>query len=236
MRGISLQLPLKRKITMIPASVLRAIVTFLLLLICGAYAPGVVAASDSRSVPTAWSAILPAPDSSFAIADLDGDHRPDIASVQSGRGGSRGGYWVGLRLSDAGRHYVRLAGPSGGLRVEARDVNGDNAVDLVFATAWLGEPVAVLLNDGHGNFSQAKPSSFPHAFSHAKSHFTRDAANVSVDPGFAQESSRFFSPLRNSAAHAPSQVLRFRLADTRFTPSGEQGSSSDRAPPFVAVP
>ena len=234
MRGISFQLPLKLKITMIPAPALRAIVTFLLLLICGAYAPGVVAASDSRSAPTASSAISPAPDSSFAIADLDGDHRPDIASVQPGRGGLRGGYWVGLRLSEAGRRYIRLAGPSGGLRVEARDVNGDNAVDLVFATAWLGKPVAVLLNDGHGNFSQAKPSSFPHAFSHAKSHLTDGAANGFVDLGIARESSSVFSPLTNSA-HAPPQPLGFRLADTRSPRSVTLIFTSDRAPPFVAV-
>ena len=44
-----------------------------------------------------------------------------------------------------------------------RDVNGDNALDLVVTTAWLNRPVAVLVNDGHGNFAVSDPGSFPAA-------------------------------------------------------------------------
>ena len=64
----------------------------------------------------------------------------------------------------AGRQFFRLVAPAGGLLIEARDVNGDHTVDLVFTSAWFRQPVAVLLNDGHGRFLRAEPGAFPGAF------------------------------------------------------------------------
>lgn len=101
----------------------------------------------------------------FAVADFDGDHRPDVANVQTGMtGASSGDYLVRLRFSTSGRRYIRVVAPRGGIRIEARDVNGDHAPDLIVASAWLSKPVVILLNDGHGNFSQVDPASFPGAF------------------------------------------------------------------------
>lgn len=100
-----------------------------------------------------------------AIADFDGDQLPDLASVETGRVGSIStDYWIQLQLTDSGRQSIHLVAPSGGLLIEARDVNGDHAIDLVLSTVWSRQPVAVLLNDGHGRFSQAEPSDFPAAF------------------------------------------------------------------------
>ena len=114
-----------------------------------------------------WSAstISVRPGVQLAIADFDGDRRPDLAYVEAGQGGpGSNGYWLDLRLSVQGRKAIRVLAPSGGLFLEARDVNGDHAVDLVVTTAWLRQPVAVLLNNGHGMFTAAKPASFPDAF------------------------------------------------------------------------
>jgi hypothetical protein len=108
------------------------------------------------------------PDLTFAIADFDGDRRLDLASVQSG--GSVSGsstYWIQFQFSAYGRQFVQLVAPEGGLGIEARDVNGDNVVDLIFTTAWLRQPVAILLNDGHGRFSRVEPAAFPAAFDEA---------------------------------------------------------------------
>jgi len=106
---------------------------------------------------------------SFAIADFDGDQRPDLVRVEGGRiGSSSADYWIQLQLSASGQQAIRLIGPPGGLTVEARDVNGDHAVDLVLTTSWLRQPVAVFLNDGHGGFSRAEPSEFPGAFSDSR--------------------------------------------------------------------
>lgn len=106
------------------------------------------------------------PGLSFAFADLDGDRLPDVADVRIGRSdASVTDYWIQLQLSAAGRQTIRVIGPSGGLQIAARDVNGDHELDLVLTTTWLKRPVAVLLNDGHGGFSRIDPTAFPGAFS-----------------------------------------------------------------------
>jgi hypothetical protein len=112
------------------------------------------------------------PGPQFAIADFDGDLHPDLAIVQGGQTTSGNtDYWIQLQLSKAGWQSIRLVGPAGGLQVEARDVNGDHAVDLVLTTAWLRQPVAIFLNDGHGSFSRVEPSAFPGAFSESKTNW-----------------------------------------------------------------
>jgi hypothetical protein len=115
------------------------------------------------------SAVSPGPGLTIAIADFDGDHRPDLASIQTGHDGcGSSAYWIQFQLSTAGRQFIHLVAPPGGLRIEARDVNGDHAVDLVFTTAWFSKPVAILLNDGHGGFSPAEPTAFPRVFSQSR--------------------------------------------------------------------
>ena len=100
----------------------------------------------------------------LAISDFDGDLHPDLAIVQAGPTASGStDYWIQLQLSAVGRQSIRIVAPAGGLLIEARDVNGDHAVDLILSTS-LRQPVAVFLNDGHGSFSRVAPSAFPGAF------------------------------------------------------------------------
>lgn len=108
----------------------------------------------------------------FAIEDFDGDLRPDLASIQVGQGDfSHTDYWIQLQLSAGGRQSIRVIGPAGGLTIEARDVNGDHAIDLIVGTAWFRQPVAIFLNDGHGRFSRAEPTEFPGSFSESKTNW-----------------------------------------------------------------
>src|SRR6202043_727763 len=100
-------------------------------------------------------AASPGSDLSFSIGDFDGDSNPDLASVQAGQSDlTRTDYWVQLQLSVRGRQSFQIVAPIGGLQIVSRDVNGDHALDLVLTTTWLRRPVAILLNDGHGNFSR----------------------------------------------------------------------------------
>jgi len=139
-----------------------------LLLFLGLITGRAAASPDVRN-PTPTS-LGPGPQ--FAIADFDGDLRPDFASIQAGANiAGSSNYWIQLQLTSAGRQSIQLVAPAGGLLIEARDVNGDHAIDLVLATAWSSQPVAIFLNDGHGSFSRAELSAFPGAFSTSKTNW-----------------------------------------------------------------
>lgn len=102
------------------------------------------------------------PDSQFAIGDFDGDRQPDLANVEIGHFSPlQSRYWVSLQLSKGRQQTLGVTAPAGGLVLLARDVNGDRALDLVLVTTWRHDLVAVLLNDGEGNFSAADPRQFP---------------------------------------------------------------------------
>ena len=146
-----------------------AIVRFLYRSLCLLFFTGLVAgAAAAADRPTA-NAASQGPNLSFSIADFDGDAKPDLASVQYGTSDStRTDYRIQLQLSAAGRQTFQIVAPMGGLHIISRDVNGDHALDLVLTTAWLRQPVAILLNDGHGNFSRVEPDAFPQAFSESE--------------------------------------------------------------------
>ena len=92
----------------------------------------------------------------FVFADFDGDEKPDLALVEmQSRGTAPGNYSIRLQFSRGRESAIGVSAPFGGLRVAARDVNGDDNLDLVLTSNLDATFVAVLLNDGHGNFSAA---------------------------------------------------------------------------------
>ena len=124
---------------------------------------GLAGRGKASPVPQASGSDLSGQVSSrFAIADFDGDSKPDLATIQIGQiTASRARYWIEFKMSAGSRQLVGVTGPVGGLEIASRDVNGDNSLDLIVTTAWLNRPIAVLLNDGHGNFTVHDPASFP---------------------------------------------------------------------------
>src|SRR5579859_3855849 len=100
----------------------------------------------------------------FAIADFDGDSQPDLARVRVTSDGSpTTQYSVDLNFSSGHKPAIRFVGPSGGLQITPRDVNGDKFDDLVITSLLDSQFVAIFLNDGKGNFVAAEPSDFPGA-------------------------------------------------------------------------
>jgi hypothetical protein len=100
--------------------------------------------------------------SQFTIVDLDGDETPDLAVVQVVVFGSpKSKYSIRFEFSGGTGAAVGIEAPLGGLRIDWRDVNGDDRKDLIISTLTGSEIVAVLVNEGGGNFVVAKPSQFP---------------------------------------------------------------------------
>ena len=117
--------------------------------------------SRTTSRVQAQNSSLEFPDAQFAIGDFDGDRRPDLATVEIARFNSHHSrYWISFQLTKGRLQTIGITAPAGGLVLFARDVNGDRALDLVLVTAWRHELVAVLLNDGAGNFAAADPTQF----------------------------------------------------------------------------
>jgi hypothetical protein len=138
------------------------------------------------------SSLWPVPQ--FAIADFDGDVRPDLASIEGGLNSSGDtNYWIRLQLSAGGPQSIHLVAPAGGLFIEARDVNGDHAIDLVLATAWHKQPIAVFLNDGHGRFTRTEPTRFPQALDQSHKYWRATPNHVTDAVGTPASCGKGFS-------------------------------------------
>ena len=134
----------------------------LVLLLTLAFVPRAAAGTPDSSAAQSSSGHLAAP---VTIGDFDGDQRPDLITADIGqRSASRTVYRIAIELSSGARSTLNLAAPEGGLQLTSRDVNGDDLLDVVVTTAWTSRPVAVLLNDGKGNFKELSPEQFPGVF------------------------------------------------------------------------
>jgi hypothetical protein len=171
----------------------------------------------------------------YAVADFDGDEMPDTATVEGGYALSTADqYSIRLRLTGRGAESIFLTAPSGGLSVEAHDVNGDHSPDLIVATKWQHRPVAVYLNDGHGSFSRVEASRYQSTFDAAELP-SASALTQQTDAlaGLAPESGGFCALVRATTDHVPQS----RFLATRSTVVSAHeflAANSGRAPPAVA--
>jgi hypothetical protein len=210
-------------------AIARFLYHFLCLVVFVGLMGGAAMAADVPSAPASWHE----PGLSFSIADFDGDLKPDLANVQAGKSDlTRTDYWIQLQLSAAGRQTFQIVAPIGGLQIVARDVNGDHSLDLVLTTAWLRQPVAILLNDGHGTFSRVEPTAFPEAFRESKTGWlstTEQAVDVVGVPPQSREDicskTELFLHLRPHTRFIASSDSRFGVSPYLISPLG-------RAPPF----
>lgn len=187
--------------------------------------------SDTRSAsPTQVS-------SQFAIADFDGDTRPDFATVQVGQGNaSDARYRIRFQLSTGSRQTIDLTAPTGGLDIRSRDVNGDTFPDVIVTTSWTNRPVAVLLNDGRGNFTSSDPSVFPGAFQTSERSWTHTTDEIR--DAYAALFSRYLSGdyEEGDRAFSPPDESRLPIASSsQFAALSTVVFSFGRAPPSFSL-
>ena len=208
---------------------------FFALLTCGGisraenHGPTSSAASSVNSGGT-WSAV------GSTIDDFDGDYHPDQIAVETGANEFSGTqYWIDVRLSTAGRQIIPVFSVPGGIQVVARDVNGNGYLDLVLTASVLRRPVAILLNDGHGQFTRVDPEEFPRAFQdsetswEARGHFPDDHAGL-------PRSLRFLIALTpGRLSIAPSPVTRLAAANPGDFLSRGLAPHAGRAPPTSSL-
>jgi hypothetical protein len=96
----------------------------------------------------------------FAIADFDGDSLPDLITVleAQSRFGTR--YGICELESACGCCDIEHSRQTGTQLKASRDVNDDSFPDVVITTFWTNVPVAVLVNDGAGSFTQIDAPAF----------------------------------------------------------------------------
>jgi len=115
--------------------------------------------APSRGSPERLRSVRP--ESRFVFADFDGDQKPDLALVETqNQRSTRSSYAIRVKFSHGVESAIPVNGPVGGLRVAARDVNGDDNLDLIVTSNLDGGFIEVLLNDGSGNFSMAPPGAY----------------------------------------------------------------------------
>ena len=172
--------------------------------------------------------------SQFAIDDFDGDNRPDLASAEVGqRNGRDARYQIRFQLTTGPLQTIGLTAPVGGLQLRSRDVNGDNFPDIVVTTFWSNQPVAVLLNDGLGNFSKAEPSRFPEAFTSSEVSIT-SGTHTSSDAAATLFPRYFFGECEGRASISPPRAVgRFIGDNFHFIVLSGSDIFFGRAPPSV---
>src|SRR5260370_31222513 len=92
-------------------------------LLCFAGSAGSARSARAESTgPQSWPVSSTQATSQFAIADFDGDNRPDVATVQVGHSSSWDThYWIAFQLSRGPRQILGITAPTGGLRIASRD-------------------------------------------------------------------------------------------------------------------
>jgi hypothetical protein len=169
----------------------------------------------------------------FAIGDFDGDQKPDLATVQVDPFGQRAtGYSIHLQLSLGARPAIRLTAPLGGLLLSAEDVNGDSTLDLVVTAALDHHVVAVLVNDGHGNFTLAEEGAFPELSAESGCHLDAPCAPSSGPSSLLQSRCPFGDEGEDAAAFdSPAPTERFCFVEQQDSPRWRVGAASGRSPP-----
>jgi len=171
----------------------------------------------------------------FAIADFDGDLRPDLAMIRVSRDGAPDAqYSLELQFSSGTRAPIGLIGPAGGLEVSPQDVNGDQFADLVITSVVDSQFVAILLNDGKGNFTQVDRADYPGVGRRPQSRLL-GPPDTTIRELVVGQSQKMFGDEVISAIreHVPQRAFPLALASVKISAGPVILLPAGRAPPLV---
>ena len=141
----------KRRVSL--ASVARISPYFLLLIaVCWFASPA--SASDAQHGLATMHLLRPG---TAAIADLDGDQIPDVATgIRTGQTAEGYSYRVDLDLSTTSqpKPFNVFFRDLLDLRIEAVDIDDDHDLDLLVTGRFSAQPIGIWLNDGRGGFTR----------------------------------------------------------------------------------
>ena len=154
----------------------------------------------------------------WMMADFNGDRKVDLVTVvATNPAGEARSHQLQVHLNT--QHVPTTAVPRFvvGDRLHARDLDGDSDRDIVLLTAF-GEPVAVWLNDGAGNFQESSVDAFWFQFSHDDRR-SFDSPELPSPPGpIGEYSSRDADSQRYASIEpqCPGATLTVRKGSARF--------------------
>ena len=204
------------------------------------WALGTLSAAGWASETQTSSAAQLSPTSSFcdqgcAIADLDGDGRPDLAIARAeGWGPSGFQYRIDLDLTTRVEpSSFSVFAQRGGLRIIPRDVNGDWELDLIITSAWSFTPVGVWINNGHGRFTPSDPSAYPQCTWDKGSRMLSDTARETFQATIPEFLRNWPDFSERPFFYNELTIKRLTLQLAAFNPPrGSPRRPQTRAPPF----
>jgi len=202
-----------------------------------AFAALCLVSGPSWALPNLNSPVWPRPlNVGSAIADLDGDQIPDVASGTN-LGRTAQGYFYRIDLDLTHNSQVKAfniySNEPNGLDVRAIDVDGDHDLDLVITSRILQQPIGIWLNDGEGNFTRGDEDQYAGAFRRTNASLgSTPSPSITV---LCREQRQASIVLRGSALeNAPDTFSNLSCDSFRFTRSATAFKSARfRAPPII---
>ena len=172
----------------------------------------------------------------LVIADLDGDHRLDVA-VGSRSGNSLAGFLyridVSLTSSTQASSFTIFDLSATGFNIATQDLDGDHDLDLVVTSLPFRRPIGVWINDGTGRFERGEAGRYAPSI-WAEPH-TIENIPLTEDNDYAEAGtpSPVFFPVVSARSQIPDRVRRTHRRPEIFIPSSV---FLEQRPPLRAPP